>query len=61
MSIINAVQKGNMVVVYNERNSAILTLQGKLHGFTGSTVSVKSGNFIAVYNERGSVISTVQG
>ena len=59
MAIINAVQSGQFVLVYNEKGSVILTLQGKLHGFTGSTISVKSGAFISVFNERGASISTV--
>lgn len=39
--IITAVQKGSMVYVYGEHNKLLLTKSGELHGYTGSSVSVK--------------------
>lgn len=55
--IINAVERGNYVYVYNEKNYRILALNGKLHGFTSSTVSVKQNNYVYTYNEKGARIS----
>ncbi|MCF0217018.1 MAG: hypothetical protein HUK21_11170 [Fibrobacteraceae bacterium] len=56
--ISTAVQRGNFVYVYNEKNSPIKTISGELHGFTSTTVSVKRGSFIYVYDEKGSQIAT---
>lgn len=56
--IITAVQKGSMVYVYGEHNKLLLTKSGELHGYTGSSVSVKKGNTVYTCNDRGSLIST---
>ena len=56
--IVTAIQKGNSVYVYGERNRLLFTQSGELHGYTGSSVSIKKGNMIYSYNERGSLIST---
>lgn len=56
--IVTAIQKGNSVYVYGERNKLLFTQSGELHGYTGSSVSIKKGNMIYCYNERGSLIST---
>ena len=52
-----AIQKGSQVFVYNERNSQIYVVNGELHGYTSTSVSVKRGSQIFTYNERGSQIS----
>lgn len=57
--ISTAVQKGQFVCVYNERNQQILNLFGTLHGFTSATVSIKKGNFVYTINEKGQQISCV--
>lgn len=56
--IITAVQKGSMVYVYGERNKLLFTQSGELHGYTGSSVSVKKDNTVYTYNDRGSLVST---
>lgn len=56
--ISTAVQRGNFVYVYNERNSQTASIAGELYGFTSTTVSVKRGDFVYVYNERGSQVSS---
>ena len=56
--IVTAVQKGSMVYVYGERNKLLFTQSGELHGYTGSSVSVKKGNTVYTYNDCGSLIST---
>ena len=56
--IVTAIQKGNSVYVYGERNRLLFTQSGELHGYTGSSVSIKKGNMIYSYNELGSLIST---
>ncbi len=54
-----AIQKGNSVYIYNEKNQCIHTIPGTLVGYTGSTVSVKKGGTsVYTYDEKGRVIST---
>ena len=52
-----AVQKGNNVYVYNEKNQTIFVKSGQLVGYTTSTVSVKVGNNTYTYSEKGQTIS----
>lgn len=56
--IVTAIQKGNSVYVYGERNKLLFTQSGELHGYTGSSVSVKKGNTVYTYNDRGLLVST---
>ena len=56
--IVTAIQKGNSVYVYGERNKLLFTQSGELHGYTGSSVSVKKGDTVYTYNDRGSLVST---
>lgn len=56
--IITAIQKGNLLYVYGERNRLLSTQSGELYGYTGSTVAVKNGNTVYTYNERGTLVST---
>jgi len=49
----SAVQKGNLVYVYNEKGNTLFSKAGQLIGYTGSTVSVKSGNIVYTYDDRG--------
>ena len=58
MAISTAVQRGNWVYVYNEKGSQVTSINGELHGFTGTSVSVRRGNWIYVYDERGCQQST---
>lgn len=53
-----AVQKGNTVYVYGERNQVLFTKSGTLHGYTGGSVSILNGNTIYTYNEKGSTLSS---
>lgn len=55
--ISTAVQNGNNVYVYNERNSVIFVRTGILHGYTGTTVSIQQSGRIYTYNEKGGVVS----
>ncbi len=55
--ISTAIQKGDNVYVYNERNSVIFVRTGILHGYTGTTVSIKQSGRIYTYNENGGVVS----
>lgn len=56
--IVTAIQKGNVVYVYGNGNKLLFTKSGELHGYTGSSVSVKSENTAYTYNDRGSIVST---
>ncbi|ASN87514.1 MULTISPECIES: hypothetical protein [Pectobacterium] len=60
MAIGNAVQRGNFVYIYDEKNRQISCVNAGnakngdgLTGYTGSTVNVRRGNFIYTYDERG--------
>ncbi len=55
--ISTAVQRGSYVYVYKDKNSSF-SIQGTLHGYTGSTVSVKRGNYVYTYDEKGKIISS---
>jgi len=65
MAIGNAVQRGGMVYVYNEKNSQIACLPAGsgpndgLKGYTGSSVNIQRGRIIYTYNEKGSQIGCV--
>lgn len=61
MPISTAVQRGNAVYVYNEKNNQIACKSGVLHGYTGSTFSIKVRNVIYTYNERGQQLSAKSG
>ena len=52
-----AVQKGDTIYVYNERNQTIFVKHGQLVGYTASTVSVRVGNSTYTYSEKGQTIS----
>ena len=59
--ITTAIQRGNIVYVYGEKNQTIFTASGILMGYTGTTVTVKRGSIdalIYVYNDKGQIIST---
>ena len=52
--ISTAIQKGNFIYIYNEKNSQCGNISGgQLVGFTSTTVSVQKGGFIYVYDEKG--------
>ena len=59
MAIGNAVQKGSMVYIYDERSRQLASVSAGdgLQGYTGSTVSVKRGSMVYTYNERGQQVS----
>lgn len=64
MPIANAVQRGSLVYVYDEKNKQIFTKPAGsgpndgLKGYTGSSVNIRRGNLIYSYNEKGSQIGT---
>ncbi|MFN4327637.1 MAG: hypothetical protein ACK4FF_02070 [Limnobacter sp.] len=63
--IITAVQRGNSVYAYGEKNAVLLTITinaangDGLVGYTSSTLSVRKGKRVYTYNTRGSCISNV--
>lgn len=64
MAIGNAVQRGSVVYVYDEKGRHLTTLsagvgpQDGLTGYTGASVSIRRGTIIYTYDERGRQIST---
>jgi len=58
MAITVAIQEGSSVVVKDENNNVLFRKSGQLHGYTGTTVSVKeSSGYIVTYNEKGREVS----
>jgi hypothetical protein len=59
MAIGNAVEKGLLVYVYDEKGRQLYTKSGDgLKGYTSSTVNIKLGILIYTYDEKGRQIST---
>ncbi len=59
-----AIEKGNQVIVYNEKNKQIACVilgGGKLLGYTASSFSIKRGCSVYTYDERGRVVGTKIG
>lgn len=52
MAIAVAVQKGNMVYVYDEKNHTLWSKSGELYGYTSSVVTIKKGNMLYMYDEK---------
>lgn len=48
-----AVQRGNYVYVYDEKNHQIGFQYGELYGYTSGSYSVKRGKYVYTYDERG--------
>jgi hypothetical protein len=56
--IVSAVQNGTSVRVYNEKGSTLITVPGKLYGYTASTVSVRRGNTVFTLDGKGRTIQS---
>ncbi|MBQ7271953.1 MAG: hypothetical protein IJR18_09735 [Campylobacter sp.] len=61
----SAIQKGNIVQVYDQKGSFIFSLSGELYGFTNATVSIlkrgiqdKKRGQITIYDNKGKYISS---
>lgn len=60
MPIANAIQRGSVVYVYNEKNQQIFAQHAGngpddgLMGYTSHSVSIRRGRVIYTYNEKGS-------
>jgi hypothetical protein len=52
-----AVQKGNTVYVYDEKNKIIRTILGELYGYTSLSVTVKWEGVLHTYNEKVNLMS----
>ncbi len=52
-----AVQRGNYVYVYDEKNRQICAQSGTLHGYTSTSFSVRRGNYVYTYDEKNHQIS----
>ena len=65
MAIVNAVQRGAFVYVYNEKGQTINTISAGsgigdgLTGYTASSVSIRRGSFVYAYNDKGMQIGCV--
>ena len=62
LMIANAVQRGSSVYLYDKTGQdlpvSIFTREGRLVGFTASTVSIQNGTIILIYDQSGNVIGT---
>ena len=50
--ISTAVQKGEYVYVYDERNRTLAIQHGQLSGYTSSTFSIRRGSYIYTFDEK---------
>ncbi len=55
MAIANAIQKGSVVYIYDEKGRQLgtVTAGDGLQGFTSGSVSVRRGPTIYIYDEKG--------
>ena len=64
MPIVNVIQRGLTLYVYNEKNLVLFTKpvgigpNDGLKGYTGQSVNVQQGRTIYTYNEKGRMVST---
>jgi hypothetical protein len=67
MAIANAVQRGSLIYVYNEKASLIFTIpsgsdpKDGLKGYTPGSVNVQRGSLIYMHNDRGGLLHAVPG
>lgn len=47
-----AIQKGDYVYVYDEKNRNFFTIFGTLAGYTSGTVSIRKGDYIYTYDDK---------
>ena len=60
MAISTAVQKGNLVYVYDEKGHVLFTRYGKLQGYTSNSVSIEtSKSILSVIDPKNRVVKTV--
>lgn len=60
MAISTAVQKGNMVYVYDEKGKVLFTRLGKLQGYTSDSVSIETTkSTLSVFDPKNRVVKTV--
>lgn len=57
--IATAKQSGDSILVYDKKGTLLISLLGKLYGYTAYTVSIKSGNKIDVYDRKGNLLFSV--
>ena len=53
-----AIQKGNRVYVYDDKNNEITNRMGELLGFSSSSYVVKKDHQVNVYDEHGHILKT---
>lgn len=53
-----AIQRGDYVYVYDEKNHLIGSQYGELYGFTSGTFSVKRNKYVYTYDEKKHIVST---
>ena len=55
--ITTAIEKNGIVYVYGPNRNVLFMRNGRLYGFTSTTVSILNNKTVMVYDERGRVIS----
>ena len=57
MAISTAVQKGNMVYVYDEKGKVLFTRLGKLQGYTSDSVSIETQkNTLSIFDPKNHLV-----
>lgn len=51
-----AIQEGNRVYVYDDKNHEITNKSGELRGFSSTYYVVKNGHQVLVYDEHGKIL-----
>ena len=53
-----ALQRGNRVYVYNDKNQEVTNKAGELLGFSSTAYVIKNGHQVLVYDEKGQILKT---
>lgn len=52
-----AIQKGNYVVVFDDKKQFVAQVYGELYGYTETTYSVKKGKYVVTYDSANHFVS----
>ena len=59
MAIANVIQRGQMIIVYDEKGMQIWSkpIAGTVQGYTATSVTIRQGNMLTTYDKRGNWLS----
>lgn len=56
--ITTAVQRGNYVYVYGDKDNVLFNAPGTLQGYTSGSVSIKRADYVYVYDAKGHITAS---